>query len=60
MSGSGDDPQYKKQYQSIQQDRTAVAPACQSPEFDPVRTAGFRFVVPVIIIESFIIGPSAH
>jgi len=57
---SGDDPQDQKQKDCVQQYGSAGSAAGDSTEFDTIRTPGFRFVVPVLVIESFMLGPSAH
>ena len=57
---SGDDPQYQKQKKCVKEDGSSRTPARDSSELDAVRSQRVRFVIPVLVVESFVLGPSAH
>lgn len=60
MRSSGDYPKDEKQQQSIKEDGAAASPACQTTELHTLRPHRVRFIIPVIVIESLVPGPSAH
>jgi len=57
---SGDDPQDQKQQECIKQDGASGAAAGNPPELDAIGSQRIRLVVPVLVIEAFVLGPSAH
>ncbi len=60
IPGSGDDPQYEEQQQCIEQDGSTGPTPCQPAELDTLGAQGVRFVVPWLVVEAFVLGPSAH
>ncbi len=59
-AGSADDPKDQKQEKRIQQNGSACAAPRQSAELNALGSQRIRFIVPVLVVESFVLGPSAH
>jgi len=57
---SGNNPQDQKQEKSIQQYGSRGTATGNPAELNAIRPPGFRFVVPVLVVESFMPGSSAH